>query len=239
MRLPILTSTICILALLGACQKKAEPEQSADSESASASPAEQAAAPGVATSPPPQGGGSTAAAAASEPRRLAPDGEYYLTTSVSISTDDGIFALRPGTKALKQPDGKFLSDGHTVELRPDQITNDLRVAAQAMGADRAAQAGIQRSLQARAAAERAVQQRSTATPKPAAVQSTAATPYYRPGVTTGSSALQSSTALGAGHTRTGEGHLWQKSADGKEWVPIKRLDGKPMGYPTPRFKPVR
>jgi hypothetical protein len=47
---------------------------------------------------------------------------------------------------VKQPDGHFLANGHQLTLRPDQITNDLRVAAQVASSDRAAQAAIRQTF---------------------------------------------------------------------------------------------
>lgn len=78
-----------------------------------------------------------------EPNYFAPEGVFYLVTSASIETSDSVTGLYPGTRVVKQPDGRYLADGYkiAIELRSNQVTNDLRVAnriisAQAADAER-------------------------------------------------------------------------------------------------------
>ena len=75
-----------------------------------------------------------------EPNYLAPEGVFYLTAANSVETSDGVTGLPPGTRAVKQADGRYLANGHIIELRPDQVTNDLRVANHVAGRDQATQA---------------------------------------------------------------------------------------------------
>lgn len=195
------------------------------------------------TTPPPP----AAAPAATPAPTLAPEGVFYLVQKVSVETDAGIVGLNPGTKAVKQPDGRFLADGHTVSLQPAQITNDLALARQAVSADYSAQQRLRQVMAARAAAtpvpssgasesqEIAVAPR---TAPPAAQQSGQYTSEYVDPNAGREGGLQASNNLNAKHTRTGEGVLWQKSPDGKWWVPVKRLSVRDP-RPLPPNKPVR
>lgn len=221
------------------CEKKAtpppaepppEPQQSQANEPVSAPPLASAATP-LPVAPPP--------AATPAPAHLAPEGVYFLTRAVSVETADGIIGLSPGTQAVRQADGRYLADGHTVDLQPAQITNDLRAARQAAAADQSAQQRILQALKT-----------SQATPPPAASTANQDVPSsdripppisrrgpaeeYVEGVARQQGGLESSTGLNAQHTRTGEGLLWQKSPDGKWWIAVKRLNGKPMGYIPPK-----
>jgi hypothetical protein len=185
------------------------------------------------------------AAATPEPKQFSPTGVYFLTSRLSVMGDDGIIGLPPGTQVTKQPDGKYLADGHVVEIPEGQLTNDLQVAARIAGADQAAQAAIRQATQPVQAAGVAPKPAANpagnafATRPPAQNSAYAApTPKYVPGVQQREgNNLQLSTALGATHTRTADGIHWQKSPDGKWWVAVRRLDGKPMGIVPDR--PVR
>jgi len=83
-----------------------------------------------------------------ESHQFAPPGVFFLLSPVSVTTDDGITGLRPGTRLIQRADGRFTAEGLTLELRSDQITRDLQVAARIAGADQAAQAAIRQALQA-------------------------------------------------------------------------------------------
>ena len=87
----------------------------------------------------------TPPSATPQPNYLAPEGVFFVIVATSIETKDGIAGFRPGTRAIKQPDGRYLADGHLVELRADQVTNDLRLASRIAGADQAAQAQIRKT----------------------------------------------------------------------------------------------
>lgn len=133
-------------------------------------------APAVLTSQPspPLVPSATPPPATPEPNYLAPDGVFFVTAATSVMTDDGITGLRPGTRAIKQPDGRYLAEGHLIELRPDQITNDLRVAARVTGVDQSVQAKIKQASAVQAQALEA-QQRELAQQHAASQQTVATT----------------------------------------------------------------
>ena len=111
--------------------------------------------PAPATPPPP-----ISEVATPPPNYFAPEGVFYLVRAVSVESDSGLVGLKPGTKVVRQPDGSFRTDEHTLKLAPDQITNDLRVLQQVSGADAAAQAALRRQATSSAPAPK------TTTPKP-------------------------------------------------------------------------
>ena len=226
---------ILVAITLGACQKAPNNQGVVDEQTeARATPV-----PSVKLMTPPPEPVATKEAPAEAtpaPNFIAAAGVYFLTTAVSVETADGITGLRPGTRAIKQADGRYLADGHLVELRAEQLTNDTRFAARAVQADQTAQAAIQRRLEAPTPALEAKKssiKRSTLLDRNAEpeIQASETGQKHVPGVVTQPSGLQTSTALGAGHTRTANGCLWQKTPDGKFWTAVKRLDGKPLGLP--------
>jgi hypothetical protein len=87
--------------------------------------------------------------------QLAPPGVFYLLRATSVEVADGVHGLKPGTPMRKQPDGSYIADGHKVQIPDSDVTNDMQIARQALGADAAAQERVRQSLQAGAAAERA------------------------------------------------------------------------------------
>jgi len=161
-------------------------------------------------------------AATPAPRRLAPDGTFFLLVKKSIETDSGIIGLRPGTRVTHQPDGKYAAEGQTFELQPGEITNDLDLAARIAGADARAQAAIRQAL-----AQRAAPLPGTTIDSPPAPDSNTPpsgdaplsppAPLQRAG-----SSLGGTSALGGAHTRTAEGWLWQKDAAGN-WEKVRQL----------------
>jgi hypothetical protein len=164
-----------------------------------------------------------------------------------VETDAGIVGLNPGTQAVKQPDGRYLADGHIVQLEASQITNNLALAQQAISADHSAQQRIRQVMATRAAATPVPAEPEPEVPKvtasrqpasPARQESGAYTREYVDPTASGGGGLQSSSNLNAKHTRTGEGFLWQKSPDGKWWVAVKRLNGRDNGVVPPN-KPAR
>jgi hypothetical protein len=104
-------------------------------------------------------------------------------------------------------EGVYLTPFGEQRLDAALLTNDMAKARAARDADRVAQ----ELLKARQPVAVA------ATPAPAATP----TPRYVEGVNTQSSGLQTSSALGAGHTKVDGGVLWQKSRDGRYWIPVK------------------
>jgi hypothetical protein len=67
---------------------------------------------------------------------------------VSIPTEDGLFGLEPGAAVTKLASGKYMAQGKEVELAPNQVTNEIRVAELAFAADQAAQARMRSVLAA-------------------------------------------------------------------------------------------
>lgn len=220
---------------MSACEKTetpAPPEASSETTPEPPRAGQDAPAPTSSTGTPPSP--ATAQAATPAPK-LAPEGVFYLVQKVSVETDAGIVGLNPGTKAVRQPDGRFLADGHTVNLQPSQMTNDLTLAQQAMSTDQSSQQRIRQVMAARAAA---TPPPAKATPTPRKVAATRQSApsrsresgqfskeYVDP-TAARSSGVQPTSSLNARHTRTGEGFLWQKSPDGEWWVPVKPLNGR-------------
>jgi hypothetical protein len=101
------------------------------------------------------------------PDPLAPPGVFILLQKASITSDDGIVGLKPGTVLRQVSPGTYSVDGREVTLRDDQVTNNLRIAAQYTAADASAQAAIRQTRQQRAAAAQAAQATPTPTPAPA------------------------------------------------------------------------
>ena len=106
---------------------------------------------------------------------MAPEGVYYLLTKASVVTDDGIIGLNPGSKLQRKEPGVYTTAaGQNVQLRDDQVTNNLRLAGLAMQSDAAAQASLrserakaEKELAAREAANRAAEANAAAAPAPA------------------------------------------------------------------------
>jgi hypothetical protein len=234
-----------LAAMLGGCSKT---ETATTAESTAVTPEPETPAPApkiVAVTPPP-------ATPEATPAIYAPEGTYFLITGVSVETDGGITGLKPGMRVTKKADGKYLAGEHVVELQPQQVTNDLRVVQRLAEASKAQEAARQSQMEA-ATAEAARQEEATSaaaaasasgsgasSPGASASYGTSGGGKYVPGVTQSTqSGAQSSTSLGAGHTMTADGYQWQKSPDGKFWVPMRQLNGKPPVYPTPRYRPVR
>jgi hypothetical protein len=233
-----LLCALCGVLLIAGCQKKqtSEPLAEEDTSSQPAPAPAPTASPAATPEPVPTAAAATPAPAAPAPNISAPEGVYYLRTRLSVPTDDGIVGLKPGTQVIKQPDGRYLADGHILEIPAEQLTNDLRIAARIAGADQAAQAAIRQATQLAAslppvsAAPAQVPPASTSPlASPASTQpASSGAPLnregaqYVPGVTK-SRGLETSTAIGAGHTKTDDVILWQKSPDGAWWIPIRYL----------------
>jgi hypothetical protein len=221
-----------ILLALGACSKQSTVENSEPStaeESATPVPAEETTAEVSRT--------ETATAEplpTPRPNYFAPEGVYFLIGSISIETDEGIERINPGARLERQPDGSYTdSRGRTFKLRADEVTNDLRVAQRIAGADAANQAAIRQQLTAAAQSRRPASTAATKPgssarpPQPGAAPAPAATAQENIVASTQgrSGGVQSSSTLGAGHTRVKNGIVWQKNADG-EWVGIRYTNGK-------------
>ena len=187
--------------LIAGCSKH---ETTSTDESGSATP------PPAATPAPVK---AEVAVATPPPKRLAPEGMFFLLAKKSVETPDGIIGLKPGTQVLQQPDGKFMADGHPIEVLPTEITNDLDIAGRVVGADARAQAMIRQTLQARPA---------SSAPKAPGSSAAAATsnPPPSPAAPRSNTAMQSTSSLGAAHTRVKDGWLWQQNTDGA-WVKVR------------------
>lgn len=106
------------------------------------------------------GGGSAAVATTGGAKRLAPAGTYYTLQPISVTTDDGITGVQPGTLVtLVQDNGAtkvVTTDGKMkFDVAAGQITNDLDVV------DQMNQAQSQAAL-----AQAAAQQQAAAAPRP-------------------------------------------------------------------------
>lgn len=148
------------------------------------------------------------------PRRFAPDGIFHLIAAKSIATDSGIVGLRPGTQVVRQPDGKYVADGHVIELQPAEMTNDLDLAAHYAGSDARAQAAIRERL-----AMRPPPPAPSASQKSGSDSGSRRPPARR---ATQSSGARSASALGSSHTMTKNGWLYQKDKEGN-WYKVKPL----------------
>ena len=204
---------LLVVGSLAACKKPVAEESEPAAQTAEATPAPASAAP----RPP-------IAAATPEPNYFAPPGVYFLVAAVSVETAEGIVGLKPGTRLQKTAAGKYTADGHQLELRDQQVTNDLRVAQRVVGADQAVQAAIRKSMQAAeaaAAARIAAVATPVATPNP--VRQSAAPAASRPASTLGTSAIGAG-GLGAsgafGRTKTQDGWIWELDANGN-WQPVR------------------
>jgi len=82
-----------------------------------------------------------------EPNYFAPPGTFYLIKATSIETPEGIVGISPGRVLRLVSEGKYqMEEGGVLSLRPDQVTNDLRIAGRAAVNDQVAQAAIHRTM---------------------------------------------------------------------------------------------
>lgn len=195
--------------LIAACKKPVieAPPPEAIPESPAAPPTPATPSPSPAT-PPPRTVEATPA-----PNYLAPAGVFFLLTQVSVETPSGITGLRPGTQLQQTGPGEFTAqDGHKLILRPDQVTNDLRIAQQIAGADAAAQNALRRMSAPRPApAAPAPAIATPLAPAPPANASRPAAPAPR---------LGGAIGLGAAHSRVKDGYVWEKDRQGV-WIRVR------------------
>lgn len=104
------------------------------------------------------------AEAPAEPsKNLAPPGTFYVIQRVSITTDSGITGIAPGTRVTMVSPGPPMrvTDGQNqFDVQPEQVTNDLDIAARVYYADRNAQA-VAAAAGAQAAQASAAQEAAT------------------------------------------------------------------------------
>jgi hypothetical protein len=158
-------------------------------------PASQTAVETPAVSPPepepPAAVAPAVAVATPVPDPLAPAGVYFLIAPASVTTDDGIIGLKPGTRLAAKAPGEYTdAAGHLLHLRPDQVTNNLRIATMAAEADANAQAVLRQAIA------------SAATPVPASPAVATPAPISRASSpqTGNSSAAPASTPAGAANS---------------------------------------
>jgi len=207
----IRTISLAACVLIASCSKQNQTEN-ADAAPATSEP--------VATAPEPK---TVAVATPAPTKNLAPDGTFFLLVKKSVETPDGIIGLAPGTKIRQQADGRYSADGHFLELKPSEMTNDLDLAARYAGADARAQAAIKETLQAHATAPKAGAPTTTKAGASTA-SSVAAAPRATspPPVAPSSSGtlLGQNSALGSAHTKVQGGWVYQKDATGN-WIPVR------------------
>jgi hypothetical protein len=145
------------------------------------------------------------------PNYFATPGVFFLIGKASIETDSGITGLPPGTQLQQTGPNEYTTlDGHKLTLRPDQVTNDLRIAQHLAGADAAAQRAV-RQMQA--------PRRSAPPPTTVAATPAPAPPASRPPTAPPTTSLGSGS-LGASHSRVKDGYLWQKDSNGT-WIRVR------------------
>ncbi len=183
----------CALSL-AACQKPvAEVAPEATPEPGPAS---------VATSTPkPEAPATPVAVSATPDDPLATEGVFFLLAKASVTTEDGIIGVPPGTRVQLVSAGQYRDDeGHALALRDDQVTNNLRRARAAAGADAKAQAALRQTA---ARQEAAAEQARAARAKAAAAAATPTASHTTTEPSRRTSAPFDPHALGA-HMRDGD-----------------------------------
>ncbi|EDY21198.1 hypothetical protein CfE428DRAFT_1491 [Chthoniobacter flavus Ellin428] len=133
--------------------------------------------------------------AATPAPELAPPGIFYLVTSVSVETSDGILGLKPGQLLKQVRPGVYKADNNEVTLRPDQVTNDLTIARRVAAQDEQTQAAIQQHLAAVRAASAASSAASAANTSAGSPSSAAAAQPLPPNVAARQELMQKKKAL--------------------------------------------
>lgn len=180
---PVAFAVIFGASLLTSCQKpEAEVVAESDPPAPSVAPPAPAATPAPAT---------PMAVATPLPDPLAPPGIFFLLQKASITTDDGIIGLKPGQALRQVSPGTYEVNGHTVQLRDDHVTNNLRIARHYAAADAATQAARRQALQP------APTRAPVSSTAPVAVSTPAPRPISRPAPPP-STGLSGGARLGAG-----------------------------------------
>ena len=121
-----------------------------------------------------------------------------------METTDGIIGLKPGTQVIKQDDGSFDASGRKLQLRPEQITNDLQLVRRIAEAERAAQPSARPTTAAPRAGTAAPGLRP-ATPAPRTTASVTPVPPQPLG-----------SRMDTSVTRVKGGYIWKRNSRG-EW----------------------
>lgn len=181
-------------------------------------------APEVVTTPVPATPEPVAIAATPPPKRLAPEGTFFLLYKKSLVTDDGVIGFKPGTVVKQQPDGTFVAEGKVLQLQANEITNDIDIAMQVIGADAQRQAYIRQATAAQAeptpapGSSGSSSSSSSSSRSSGSAQTVSAPPPPPPS----SSAVGASRPLGSTHTMTRDGWLWEKNQYG-DWKRVRPL----------------
>jgi hypothetical protein len=153
------------LAAFAACSKVERADNAAPPEKQTTAPAQQSKAVAAAATPVPV------------ERTIAPDGVWFTTQRVSVTTNDGIIGIEPGTEVKAVGKGVYEWQGRKLKLTAGQVTNDLRVAQSAAAGHQSQQAALAAysSKMKQAAAENEAQKKAALANR-AAVQHTPAPP---------------------------------------------------------------
>jgi hypothetical protein len=137
---------------------------------------------------------------------LAPPGVFYLIEAVRVETEHGIVGLKPGTGVKLVRPGIYLTPDGELPLRPEQMTNDMRLARQAATMDAATQARVKAQLAAQAQAAKAAQaerdSQPLATPSPSAAPAVSAVPMGSRSPLGGTGLAAPPGGLGQTHSNT-------------------------------------
>jgi hypothetical protein len=162
------------------------------------------------------------------PKRLAPAGTFFLLVKKSVMTGDGVLGFKPGTTIKQEADGSYTVEGHKLEIRASEITNDLDIAASYASADAQRQAVIRQvaatpvPAPATSASSLSNQSHPSSSPSPSAPRPAASSSAVVAPVRPTGSGLETSSSLGASHTMTKDGWIWQKDGTG-DWRRVKPL----------------
>jgi len=142
------------------------------------------------------------ATATPTPAKAAPNGVFFLLTPISVETDSGITVLRPGTRVERTPGlATYKTPLGEMSIASTALTNDPDLARRSL-------AGYHATTVRPVEPPPTLAVTATPTPAKAAPMPTPAPP--------------STTTLGASHTRTKDGWLWQRKADG-DWKRVRPL----------------
>lgn len=162
-------------------------------------------------------------------KRLAPEGTFFLLVKKSAETPDGIFGFKPGTLVKQEADGSFTAEGHKLDVQPNEITNDLDIASHYAGADAQRQTALRQAAAIAAATTpppstqaSGSTNRSSSVPPRSSSSSSSSSGGTVSATRRTAGGLESSSALGAGHTKTQDGWLWQKDTAGN-WYRVRPL----------------
>jgi cytoskeletal protein RodZ len=203
-RIAVLLIVFALALAETACQRN-DTTTGADTEPPSEPEVSEPAGTVDATPPPPS------ATAEPEGPQFAPEGVFFLVAAKSIETADGIVGFPAGTEVRKQEDGTFLAGRQPLGLRPDEVTNDLRVVRRIAALNQAAQTAraAQLAAQEKARHEAAERAKKAAASKAKAQASAVAAATPAPPKPLGS-------VMDRPTQRVKDGYYWKRNAAG-EW----------------------